>query len=418
MQVLTFRGPRSTIPRMPGALTDRESDVLLVSWDGGGNVPPMLALGKRLLARGRRVSLLGPKALAEGAQAAGLGIRPFAGEMSWAPRPGVSIEDEMSFLSAHLTGPEIGNELLAVAADDQPNALVVDAMAAGAVAAAERLQIPTAVLVHTRYRYNEAAGWEPLVVPVNAARGHFGLAPLPTRPGWFAELWRRAGTVLVASFPELEGAEDAVPSGVRHIGPILDPDPEPLAPELSAFLGVGTGPLVVVSLSSTYMHHEDALARIVEALNEGDARSVITLGNALDPACVPPPARGVVVSWAAHERLLPHADLVVTHGGLGTILAALSAGAPLVCMPLGREQPSNAAEMARIGAGVVIDRTATAGAIREAIEHVLATPSYREAARRLATEATHLGHGEQAAMAVDKLAGEVESGCPETLASR
>lgn len=360
--------------------------------------------------------MLGPDALGERAESAGLRFRPFAGEMSWAARPDVSIEDEMPSLSAHLTGPEIGVELLAAAEHDQPKALVVDGMATGALAAAERLRTPTAVLIHTRYRYNEAAGWVPLVVPVNSTRRQFGLEPLPERPGWFAELWRRAGTVVVASFRELEGVGDEIPSSVRHVGPILDPDPQPLPSEVAAFVKEGPGPLAVVSLSSTYMHHEDVLARIVQALNETNARSVITLGDALDPDRVAAPDHGLVVSWVAHERLLPHADLVITHGGLGTICGTLGAGAPLVCMPLGREQPSNAAEAARIGAAVAIDRTATASAIRDAIEQILTAPSYRETARRLATEASDLGRGEQATTIVDALAREAADESPEPLA--
>jgi UDP:flavonoid glycosyltransferase YjiC (YdhE family) len=403
---------------MPRALTNRGVDVLLVSWDGGGNVPPMLALGRRLVARGRRVSLLGPDALGGRAESAGLRFRAFGGEMSWASRPGVSIEDEMSSLSAHLTGPEIGIELLAAAEDARPKALVVDGMAAGAVAAAERLRIPTAVLIHTRYRYNEAAGWLRLVVPVNSARRQFGLDALPERPGWFSELWRRAGTVLVASFRDLEGVGDEIPWSVRHVGPIFDPDPEPLPSEVSSLVEDQTGPLVVVSLSSTYMHHEEVLARIVQALNEVDVRSVVTLGDALEPARVAAPDHGVVVSWAAHERLLPRCDLVITHGGLGTILGALSAGAPLVCIPLGREQPSNAAEVARIGAGVVVDRTASASAIRRAIEHTLTAASYRDTARRLAAKANDLGHGEQAATIVDALVREAANDSPKPAAAQ
>ena len=375
-----------------------------MSWDGGGNVPPMLALGKRLVARGRRVCLLGPHTLARRCEAAGLGFRPFAREMSWTARAGVSIEDDMSSLSAHLTGPEMATELLDAAEEQRPRALVVDGMAAAAVAAAERLEIPTVVLVHTRYRYNEAAGWVPLVVPVNSARRQLGLEPLAEQPGWFAELWRRAGTVVVASYRQLEGERYETASHVRHVGPILDPHPAALPDEVAAIVQDRGGALIVVSLSSTYMHHEEELARIIRALNQVDARSVVTLGNALDPACVPAPDRGVVVPWAAHERLLPRADLVITHGGLGTILGALSAGAPLICMPLGREQPSNAAEVERIGAGVVVDRTASPSVIRRAVERVLARSSYRESARRLAREASELGCGERAAAMVDALA--------------
>ena len=61
-------------------------------------------------------------------------------------------------------------------------------------------------------------------------------------------------------------------------------------------------------------------------------------------------------AYIPHRALLPHAQLVVTHGGIGTIMAAFDAGVPLVCLPLGRGQPGNAARVAELGAGVALDR--------------------------------------------------------------
>jgi len=74
----------------------------------------------------------------------------------------------------------------------------------------------------------------------------------------------------------------------------------------------------------------------------------------------------------------------VTHGGFNTIQAALSQGLPLVVLPVGADQPLNAASCAALGIGRVVgpeDRTPEA--IRAAVRAVLADPSYRAAARRL-----------------------------------
>jgi MGT family glycosyltransferase len=153
------------------------------------------------------------------------------------------------------------------------------------------------------------------------------------------------------------------------------------------------------------MHHEQQLARIVEALDRAGWAAVVTLGGGLDPGTVSAPRNGVVCEWAPHETLLAHADAVITHAGMGTTLAALATGVPLVCMPLGRDQPETAERVAALGAGVAITREAGPGEIAAALERVLSDPSYRRAARHLSERVTELGRGERAVELVEELLG-------------
>jgi UDP:flavonoid glycosyltransferase YjiC (YdhE family) len=98
-----------------------------------------------------------------------------------------------------------------------------------------------------------------------------------------------------------------------------------------------------------------------------------------------------VVRSAPHTEVLREASLLVTHCGHGTTLKGLAAGVPLVCMPMGRDQDDTAARVVYRGAGVRVKARAAPEAIRAAVQHVLATPAYRESARRLASS---LGAGE------------------------
>jgi UDP:flavonoid glycosyltransferase YjiC (YdhE family) len=76
-------------------------------------------------------------------------------------------------------------------------------------------------------------------------------------------------------------------------------------------------------------------------------------------------------------------DVVVTHGGHGTVIRSLAAGVPLVVMPQGRDQADNAARVESRGAGVTIKANDAPTAIGDAVKRVLAQPGYREAAERL-----------------------------------
>jgi UDP:flavonoid glycosyltransferase YjiC (YdhE family) len=81
--------------------------------------------------------------------------------------------------------------------------------------------------------------------------------------------------------------------------------------------------------------------------------------------------------------VLPEAAVVVTHAGLGTVHAALAHGLPLVCLPLGRDQPDNAARVEWHGAGLRLSPDSSPVVIRAAVERVLREPAFAASARRL-----------------------------------
>src|SRR5205823_1587569 len=97
-------------------------------------------------------------------------------------------------------------------------------------------------------------------------------------------------------------------------------------------------------------------------------RGFVTLPPYVDQSALSVPDNVVVSDY------MPHADVVVTHAGLGTVTAALACGVPLVCIPEEREQPNNAAAVVRIGAGQALERDADPDAIAAAIKAVLAAP--------------------------------------------
>ena len=383
-------------------------NVLLLSWDGGGNVPPFLALGRRLVRRGHRVRMVGTETIAERARAAGIEFSPFVNPPSWSPTPGVALEDEVGELFTHLFGPELGEELLAAADASRPDALVIDCMAGGALSMAEHLAVPAAVLLHLRARFYYGLPAYDVTAParaeLNQRRESLGLEPLPTE-NWWGELWQRAGEVYIASIPELEGSGMPLPASFTYIGGVFGADASRLPDRIAALVGQPDGPLVVTSLSTTYMHQERQLQTALAAL-EG-MRGVVTVGDGLGPSDLATTNGHVAVTrWLPHETLLPHADVVVTHAGHGTVMAALAAGVPLVCLPMGRDQHGNAEQIERNGAGVQLDQSAGAAQLRAAIDTVIADPRYAANARRLSERVHGLGGAERLADEVERLAGE------------
>jgi MGT family glycosyltransferase len=210
----------------------------------------------------------------------------------------------------------------------------------------------------------------------NQARAELGLAPVRD----LADVINAASRVLVCTSPSYDFASATVPGYVRYVGPQLDDDADG-----TTWDDPGGPPLVLVSLSSTVMGHEqELLQRAVAALGELPVRGLVTTGPAVDPAAIRAPANVSVRRWVRHADVLPSCSAVLTHGGHGTVIKALTAGVPLVVAPLGRDQPDNAARVVHAGAGLRLSKKARVPALRDAIGRVLDEPRYRAAARRMA----------------------------------
>ena len=74
---------------------------------------------------------------------------------------------------------------------------------------------------------------------------------------------------------------------------------------------------------------------------------VLSTGKNVDiNALRPLPANAIVAPSLPQVELLSRASICITHAGINTVLEALSAGVPLVAIPVGFDQPGIAARIA------------------------------------------------------------------------
>jgi UDP:flavonoid glycosyltransferase YjiC (YdhE family) len=374
---------------------------LFVVWDGGGNVPQPLALARRLVRRGHAVEVVGSRSLAERFAAAGCSFTAFRRTPDLRDAEGISAEEQWETFIEILSGEGTARDVLDVVDARRPDVAVVDCMLGSALAALEASAVGAALLVHVLYQ-PWAERWGGGIIHVNPARESLGLPPFaaPTPFDFIAAA--RATLVLLPA--ELDSPAE-LSSSVTYVGPVFDDEPLPgdAAPWSSGSGLSGGRPLVVVSMSTTYQHQEAALALVLGALAELPVRVLVTLGPNVRADDIPLPANAEAARWIPHRQVFPEAALVVTHAGLGTVLAALACGVPLLCLPQGREQPLNAGRVAALGAGLALAPTASGAEVREAVERLLAEPSFREAAQQLATAIAGYGDGARAVAALEAL---------------
>jgi UDP:flavonoid glycosyltransferase YjiC (YdhE family) len=97
------------------------------------------------------------------------------------------------------------------------------------------------------------------------------------------------------------------------------------------------------------------------------------------------PANAKVVDWLLYSQAIPAADVVICHGGHGTVARSLAAGTPLLVCPYVGDMAENAARVAWSGAGLSVPRRLLSRrAVRLAVRELLGEESFRTPAREIA----------------------------------
>jgi MGT family glycosyltransferase len=154
-------------------------------------------------------------------------------------------------------------------------------------------------------------------------------------------------------------------------------------------------PLVLVGLSTSNQQQAGLLQRLCDALATLDVEAVVTTGAAIDPDELRAGANTSVVRFVAHDLILPATDLLITHAGHGTVMAGATYGVPMLCVPMGRDQPLIADRVARLGLGSIARADAGVAEIQAAVSAMLADTALTERARAFARSvAGHPGLGD------------------------
>jgi len=417
--------------------------VVIVAVGTAGDMYPFLRIARELIARGHRVTLLGPQPHAGGARAAGVPFHELGTEAQyratldhpdvWHPRRGFRVlwgglRDSVDLLPDYLAARPADERIVllahplalvgaALARTRRPGLRVVAAWLAPANLRTVHdpltigpLRIPAWWPLAWRrwlWRRVDAGLVDPVALPdINAAHVRYGLAParhfidhlqavadahLTLFPSWFATTppdWPR---------PLVEGV-------FALYDPHLDPHLQAglLPPELERFLSDGNAP-VIFTPGSGNRQAQRWLARAVQAAQRLGRRAVLlTPHREQVPAQLPP---GVLwLPYVPLRALLPRAAALVHHGGIGTTAEALRAGVPQLIVPLAYDQFDNGARVQALGAGRVLAGGA-AGARPRAAAAALRAMLASDAVRAGCARAARLA----AADAATDLAAQVEA---------
>jgi UDP:flavonoid glycosyltransferase YjiC (YdhE family) len=251
----------------------------------------------------------------------------------------------------------------------RPDLIVCDEVDLGAMIAAERLGIPHVSVVVLAAGSFLQDGYT--AEAVDEVRADFGLPPdrglamlgrhlllEPVPPGF-----RDPAFPLPATGHSIRPAETLPPASEPHHRPLI-------------YFTLGT---------EFNVESGDLFERTLAGLRDLPADLVMTVGRQIDPAVFgPQPSHVRIERFVPQEELLHRCDLVVSHGGSGSVLGAIAHGLPMLVAPMGADQPDNGARIAALGLGRVLDaETVTPEEAADAAAAILADPGYRRTAREL-----------------------------------
>jgi UDP:flavonoid glycosyltransferase YjiC (YdhE family) len=146
-------------------------------------------------------------------------------------------------------------------------------------------------------------------------------------------------------------------------------------------------PLVYLTLG-TAMGSAAVLREAIAGLAVLDVDVLVAAGPTVQLAALGGvPGNVRLEEWVPQAALLPHVDLVVHHGGSGTLLGAFGAGLPQLVLPQGADQFTNADVVLELGVGDrILGDELTADAVGERARRLLTDAAVEAAAERLAAE--------------------------------
>jgi UDP:flavonoid glycosyltransferase YjiC (YdhE family) len=379
---------------------------ILFSFIGGnGHFEPLVPIARAAAAAGHTVAFGCGPAMAASVAATGFAVLPVgvgsAGVPARTPlrpldqaREDEEFRDRFASRGAGARAPRI----VALCGEWRPDLLVCDEADFGGMLAAERLGLPYAtvlVMAAGSFVRRELIG-----AALNGVRADLGL---PADP----ELVMLRRHLVLSPFPPSyrDPAFPLPPTAHSFRLAAGGPEPGP-APAWATVLP--DAPCVYFTLGTIFnLESGDLFARVLSGLRELPVNVLVTVGPHLDPAELgPQPLNISIAQYIPQAGILPHCDLVVSHGGSGSVLGALTHGLPSLLIPMGADQPLNAGRCVALGLGLALDpMAATAEQVRDAVSELLADPRYRRSAEAMRDELAALPGPEHAVALLEQLVG-------------
>jgi len=371
--------------------------ILFTLIPGTGTLHPLLPVADALQDRGHEVAFCSAPRLAPDVEQRGLAFFPAgidwhtsdpdyigtlcaaAGGLDFPPLVGM---ERLAWVVDHLfIGGAATNmlpDVVSIARQWQADLVVRQSLEFSGCAAAEHLGLPHASVADAA---NSALDLrQTLAEPLSRLRDRLGLPPDPAGDMAYRHLH------LCFTPPRFDGPEAVFPATARFF---RHTNPRSPVPEVAAWPQLPEGrPTVLVSMGTVFHRTPGIYEAVIDALRDEPLNVVVALGFDQDPGRLGPlPERIVVEPYLPLHEVLADCDVFVTHGGFNSVKESLSAGVPMVVIPISADQPYSAQRCGDLGVATTIGpEERTPSRIRGAVHTVLNDPSFTSRAHQMQKE--------------------------------
>jgi zeaxanthin glucosyltransferase len=416
------------------------SHIGVLTFPGTGHLNPITALGRRLRQRGHEVTVFHIVDVEPIIREAGLNFVQI-GQREFPKGTLLRLDRRLSRLSGLLahyytsqriraTSAMILREAPSAISQAKVDALIIDQAELAGGTVAEHLNVPFVSVAATLPVHLGpetpffAFNWRHGDSSLHRLRNRIGMEFIESMAGpikatinryraqWCLPVVHHIGDLFskVAQISQIPAEFDfpcrKLSSSFHYTGPFVDP--EGRRPVDFPWERISSDrPLIYASMGTLQNGFKHVFHAIAEACAGLGAQLVVSLGGGLEPEDLEPMAGNpTLVRYAPQLELVRRSALIVTHGGLNTVLEALSNGVPMVVIPITNDQPGVGARIQWTGTGKVIPvKQLSKEKLRRAVCAVLRDPCYRRAARRLQACIAETNGLERAADIVEQALG-------------
>jgi len=391
--------------------------VILPTIGSAGDVHPVIALGLALQRRGHQATVLTNPLFHDLIEQQGLGFSPLgtlddaratiADPNLWHPRKGFEVVARRAILpsmpaayryieqhadsstvvvaSGIAFGARLAQERLGVAMATvhlQPGIIrsLVDQGMAG------NIRISAAQPMWFKRAFFRFADWflmdRALKNPVNEFRRSLGLPAIDR----IMHRWLHSTQLIIGFFPDwFARPQPDWPARTHLVGfPLWDSKSAALPADALEFLAAGAAPVVFTPGSAGATMHRYFKESVDAVRTLGVRAMLVTNFPEQVPTDLPPGVK--TFGYLPFSGLLPHAAMLVYHGGIGTLAQTIKAGIPHLIVPNGHDQFDNAFRIEQLGLGRGVPQTRyRAGRVTAAIKTSLGSSAVHARARDYAS---------------------------------
>ena len=145
--------------------------------------------------------------------------------------------------------------------------------------------------------------------------------------------------------------------------------------------------IVYVALGTLSLNYADQayrlLLNIIKALGGDEALDVLIATGGLDLSILTMPSNIFCLPVVPQLDALKYCDLMITHGGFGSVKECVAAGVPMLVYPLNTnvDQPGNSARIISLSLGMRGKVSESPVTIRRKVYSILDTPTYKKNCR-------------------------------------